>query len=252
MKNRFFGISISLFISGLILVLTGFGAAEEIGALQESIQGRTTGERIAFWAEHFLGRPYDRDPQGIYVTRSVIVADEEMDCMYLTFRAVELALSRTPEEAVQVALDQRFHSRGVLQGGKVMNYQDRFEYGEDMIRSGKWGKEITAQVGRTARIRGSRGREFYEVLSPHEIARRTGRLRTGDILFFFKIPEKRVLDEGVGHMGFIKVESRDQEKRVFLIHAGGVKSRGGAVRKVPLPEYLDKMPFVGVQVTRFE
>ncbi|HSR12569.1 MAG TPA: hypothetical protein VLS90_14100, partial [Thermodesulfobacteriota bacterium] len=207
---------------------------------------------IVFWAEKFLGTPYDKDPLGVYVRRSALVADDEVDCMYLTFRAAELALSRTPEEALEVALDKRFHSRGVVDGEKVVNYQDRFEYGEDMIRSGKWGREITPEVGRTARIRGSRGRDYYEVLSPHEAARRMGRLRSGDLLFFFKAPERRVVEEGVGHMGFVKVETRNNEKTVFLIHAGGSKKKGGSVRKVPLAAYLEEMPFVGVKVTRFE
>jgi hypothetical protein len=225
---------------------------EEIRKFQTFLSNQRAGERMAFWAEKFLGVPYDRDPQGVYVTRAAIVADDEVDCMYLTFRVVELALSRTPEEATQVALARRFQTRGILQERKVLNYDDRFQYGEDMIRSGKWGKEITSRVGRTARIRGSRGYEFYEVLPPHEMARKKEKLRSGDILFFFKIPEKRVVEEGVGHMGIVKVEGKDSEKKIFLIHAGGTKSSGGAVKKVLLVDYLSAMPFVGVKVTRFE
>ena len=60
-----------------------------------------------------MGTPYDIDPLGTYVARSVIVADEKVDCMYLVFRAVELALSSTPAEAIQIALQKRFHSKGV-------------------------------------------------------------------------------------------------------------------------------------------
>ena len=227
-------------------------STEEIQKLQSGLEGKTRAEMIAFWAERFIGTPYDKDPQGAYVSRADIVADDEVDCMYLTFRAVELALSRSPEEAIQVALDKRFHTRGILQDGKVLNYDDRFQYGEDMIRSGKWGRDITPQVGRTARIRGCRGYDFYEVLPPHETARKKERLRSGDILFFFKAPEKRVVDEGVGHMGIVKVEGRDLEKKIFLIHAGGTKSSGGVVKKVLLVDYLSAMPFVGVKVTRFE
>ena len=207
---------------------------------------------MAYWAEKFLGVPYDRDPQGLYVTRAAIVADDAVDCMYLTFRAVELALSRSPEEAIHVALDKRFHTRGILRDGKVANYDDRFQYGEDMIRSGKWGREITSQIGRTARIRGSRNYDFFEVLPPHEMARKQGKLRSGDILFFFKAPEKRVVEEGVGHMGIVKLEGKDSERKIFLIHASGSKSSGGSVKKVPLVNYLSSMPFVGVKVTRFE
>jgi hypothetical protein len=225
---------------------------EEIRKFQTFLSNQTAGERMAFWAEKFLGVPYDRDPQGVYVTRAAIVADDEVDCMYLTFRAVELALSRTPEEATQVALDRRFQTRGILQDGKVLNYDDRFQYGEDMIQSGKWGREVTRQVGRTARIRGSRGRNFYEVLPPHEIARRKEKLRSGDLLFFFKAPENRVVGEGVGHMAIVKVEGKDADKKVFLIHASGTKSSGGAVKKVRLIDYLSGMSFVGVKVTRLE
>ena len=212
---------------------------------------RPVAERIAFWAEKFVGIPYDRDPQGIYVTRKEIVADDAVDCMYLTFRAVELALSRTPEEAVLVALDKRFRTKGVLQGGKVANYDDRFQYGEDMIQSGKWGKDITGQIGRTAKIRGSRSYDSYEVLPPHEVLRRK-KLATGDILFFFKAPEKRVVGEGVAHIGIVKLEGKPGEEEIFLIHAGGTKKAGGKVKKVLLKDYLSAMPFVGVKVTRFE
>ena len=105
----------------------------EIQKLQSGLDGKTKAERIAFWAERFIGTPYDRDPQGAYVTRTQILADDEADCMYLTFRAVELVLSRSPEEAVQVALEKRFHTRGILRDGRVLNYDDRFQYGEDMI-----------------------------------------------------------------------------------------------------------------------
>ena len=219
---------------------------------QSVLSDRPAAERIVFWAGKFVGTPYDRDPLGIYVTRQTIVADDTVDCMYLTFRAVELALSRTPEEAIQVALDKRFHTKGILLDGKVVNYDDRFQYGEDMIQSGKWGKDITGQIGRTARIRGSRGYDAYEVLLPHEITRKKERLRSGDLLFFFKIPEKRVVEEGVGHIGVVELEGKESEKKIFLIHASGTKKAGGKVKKVLLKDYLSAMPFVGVKVTRFE
>jgi hypothetical protein len=245
----------AVLFSSMFFPCLGIGMAfsiEEIQKVQSSLVGKTQGEKIAFWAERFIGTVYDKDPRGAYVTRADIVADDQVDCMYLTFRAVELALSRTPEEAIEVALDKRFHTRGILQNEKVMNYDDRFQYGEDMIRSGKWGRDITRQVGRTAKIKGSRGYDSYEVLPPHETARKKERLQSGDILFFFKAPEKRMVEEGVGHMGFVKVEEKDSEKSIFLIHAGGTKGAGGSVKKVPLVDYLAAMPFVGVKVARFE
>jgi len=64
---------------------------EEIQKVQPLLKDRPIGEKIAFWAEKFVGTPYDPDLLGEYVSKEVIVADERVDCMYLTFRAVELA-----------------------------------------------------------------------------------------------------------------------------------------------------------------
>ncbi len=219
------------------------------------LKGQPVGERIAFWAEKFIGVPYDKDPLGEYVSRAAIISDERVDCMYLTFRAVELALSSTPEEAVQVALERRFHSKGVLQEGRVVNYGDRFEYGEDMIESGKWGREITSELGKTIAIRGARGKAFVEVLSPGALTQGMKGLKSGDLLFFAKEPGKREVGEIVGHMGIVKVVEVGKNQRnrdIFLIHASGTKGKGGAVKKVRLGDYLSKMPFIGIKITRFQ
>jgi len=208
---------------------------------------KPVGERIAFWAERFVGTPYDKDPMGEYVTRAVIVADERVDCMYLTFRAVELALSRTGEEAIQVALGKRFHSKGILKDGRVVNYEDRFEYGEDMIFSGRWGREITSEVGRTVRIKGSRGRDLVEILPSEHLLKDLRKLKSGDILFFVKKPEDRKVEEIIGHIGIVKVA-----REVYLIHASGTKGKGGEVKKVLLKDYILKMDFIGAKITRFD
>jgi hypothetical protein len=216
---------------------------------------KPVGEKIVFWAEKFLGVPYDRDPLGEYVSKATIVSDGRVDCMYLTFRAVELALSHTPEEAIQVALERRFHSKGVLRDGHVINYDDRFQYGEDMIESGKWGKEITSAVGRVVKIKGARGKDFVEVLSSDALMQGMKSLKSGDLVFFAKKPEKREVGEIIGHMGIVEVtevEGSQRSKEVFLIHASGTKGKGGAVKKVLLRDYLSRMPFVGIKVTRFQ
>ncbi len=83
---------------------------EEIASLQREIADRPVGDRIAFWAEKFVDTPYDPDPLGEYVRKNVIIADERVDCMYLTFRSVELAFGKDPDDAVSVALDKRFVS----------------------------------------------------------------------------------------------------------------------------------------------
>jgi hypothetical protein len=228
---------------------------EEIQKFQILLKGEPVGERIAFWAEEFLGVPYDPDPLGEYVSKATIVADERVDCMYLTFRSVELALSRTPEEAIQVALEKRFHSKGILKGDRVVNYDDRFEYGEDMIESGKWGKDITSKVGKTKKIKGSRGRNFVEILSPGALLKGTKNLKSGDILFFIKRPQDRKREEIVGHLGIINVgrnPTSDEGREIYLIHASGAKGKEGVVKKLLLKEYLSGMPFVGVKITRFQ
>ncbi len=219
------------------------------------MKDRPVGERIAFWAEKFVGVPYDPDPLGGYVSKETIVADERVDCMYLTFRATELALSNTPEVAVQIALEKRFRSKGILRNQKVTNYGDRFEYGEDMIFSGKWGREITSGLGRTSTIRGSRGRDALDFLASRHLARGMRYLKSGDILFFIKRPEKREKEEIVGHLGIIKVEQSlnvPEGKKVYLIHASGAKKKGGMVKKVLLEDYISDMRFLGVKVTRFD
>ncbi|MDA8083816.1 MAG: hypothetical protein M0024_09200, partial [Nitrospiraceae bacterium] len=181
-----------------------FMSEKEIVASQAVAGQWPVGDRIAFWAERFVGTPYDPDPLGEYVRKNVVIADERVDCMYLTFRVVELSFSRDEEGAVRIALDKRFPERGILQNGKIVNYKDRFQYGEDMLDSGKWGREITGELGGTLRIAGSRGRPQVRILSRGELQRGAARLRNGDLVFFVRDPARRLSDEIVGHIGIIR------------------------------------------------
>ena len=221
----------------------------EISEMQKKISGGPVGERIAAWAESFVGTPYDPDPLGQYVTTRRIVADESVDCMYHTFRSVELALSNTTAEASELALGLRFRTRGVLgPDGLVQNYSERYEYAMDMVRGGRWGRDVTAELGNILRIRGERGVEYLDILPSEGIIGAMGSLRSGDIVFFIKSPDKRVVGEVVGHLGILKTE----EGEVYLIHASGRKHKGGRVVKVPFTEYASDMPFIGIIVTRFQ
>lgn len=253
----------------------------EIASFQKEIAGKPVGERIALWAEKFVGTLYDPDPPGEYVTKKVIVADERVDCMYLSFRAVELAMSLTPEEAVNIALDKRFINRGKLgNNGKVLNYEDRFQYGEDMLDSGRWGREITEEFGKVTEITGSsrydsqpRGKEKVKVISKNTLLKGLNssnslngssglngsncfsKLKNGDFIFFIKAVEKRKVGEVVGHIGIVKIEHRaesKEQKEIYLIHAGGLKNKGGEVKKVRFSEYINSMPFIGIRVSRFD
>lgn len=240
-------VALLLFFSPSVFALTN----DEITIYQKEVANRPIGERIAFWAEKFIGTPYDPDPFGDYVTKKVIISDDKVDCMYLSFRALELALSRTHEEAIGVALDKRFVTKGVVSNGLVMNYDERFQYGEDMLDSGKWGKEITSMLGKLSYIKGSRGREKVAIISKEDmlnvLKERGNLLEDGDFIYFIKFPDKRHSDEIVGHIGIIKKEAG----KVFLIHASGNKNKGGIVKKIPLIDYIESMPFAGVRIGRF-
>jgi hypothetical protein len=230
-------------------------AAEDIQKNQNLVNTRPIGERIAFWGEQFVGAPYDVDPLGEYVRSEKIVCDYRVDCMYLVFRAVELAQANTPEGAMDRSLDLRFRTRGRIEGGRVINYDERFAYAEDMISSGRWGRDITTEMGESVDIQGLRRGEKTPMLSRGELLKSEvySKLKTGDLIFFVEDPTKRSAGELIGHLGIIKVENGS----LLLIHASGLKSSdqrpgGGVVKKADLLEYFTNMKFIGAKFTRFE
>lgn len=229
--------------------------ADEIFLAQARAAKLPLGKRIAYWAGRFIGTTYDPDPLGLYVRTNRIVADEKVDCMYHTFRSVELAQSNTPGEAIDKALTLRFITQGKLADGLVTNYNDRFQYGEDMVMSGKWGRNITADLGKTTKIAGSRGRDNVDILLKNVLATRTLRqkLQDGDIIYWVKDPKKRVVEEIVAHLSIVRIKSG----KPYLIHAAGSKNQwgtpnGGKVKEVSFADYVRKMRFIGAFVTRFE
>jgi len=247
---RFAAAALFLFISFLPLDSFSFTPAE-INALEPGILEKPVGNRIAFWAEQFIGTPYDQDPLGDYVRRSLIVADERVDCMYLTFRAVELALSGSYQEAVDKALFTRFQTRGVLKDGKVVNYDERYQDGIEMIRSGKYGTEITASLGKTRQFEEPNRGETFDFLPRPELEKGSDQLRTGDIVYFVRDSAK-TSGGLIAHIGIVKVETKEDGsgRIVYLIHASGTKKRGGSVKKVLLDDYLSHMQHAGAKISR--
>jgi cell wall-associated NlpC family hydrolase len=229
--------------------------ADEILLAQTRLAKLPLNQRIVFWASRFIGTPYDTDPLGLYVSTKRIVADEKVDCMYLTFRSVELAQTSTPGEAVERALNLRFITQGKVKDGLVTNYDQRFQYGEDMVTSSKWGKNITADLGTTRQIAGSRGKETVDILPKTVLATRVlqKKLQDGDIIYWVKDPKKRVVAEIVSHLSIVHIKAG----KPYLIHASGDKDcedrpGGGMVKEVPFAEYVRNMRFIGAFVTRFE
>jgi hypothetical protein len=229
--------------------------AEEVLLAQARTESLPVNPRISFWAARFIGTPYDPDPLGLYVRTNRIVADEKVDCMYHVFRSVELAQSSSPAEAIDKALVLRFSTKGILADGLVTNYDQRFAYGEDMVYSGKWGRNITEELGTVKTIPGSRGKEEVNILPKTVLATRTlqKKLLDGDIVFWVKDPKKRVADEIVAHLSIIRIKSG----KPYVIHAAGNKDQngrpgGGAVKEVPFFDYVQNMRFIGAYLTRFE
>jgi cell wall-associated NlpC family hydrolase len=229
--------------------------ADEILLAQARASRLPLGKRIAYWASRFIGTHYDEDPLGLYVRTNRIVADEKVDCMYHTFRSVELARSSTPAGAIEQALSLRFITQGKLADGLVTNYDERFQYGEDMVFSNKWGKNITAELGTPRTIPGTRGRDTVDILPKSVLAMRTfqNKLQDGDIIYWAKDPKKRAAEEIVAHLSIVHIKSG----KPYLIHAAGSKEKegspgGGVVKEVPFADYVHSMRFIGAFVTRIE
>ena len=229
--------------------------ADEILLTQARTARLSLGKRISYWAGRFIGTPYDPDPLGFYVRTNHIVADEKADCMYHVFRSAELAQSSTPGEAIDKALALRFITKGTLVDGLVANYDQRFQYGEDMVYSGKWGRNITADLGMTKKITGSRGRDEVDILPKNILATRAlqKQLQDGDIIYWVKDPKKRVVEEIVAHLSIVHMKAGTP----FVIHAAGDKDHadrpgGGVVKEVLFSDYVRNMHFIGAFVTRFE
>jgi cell wall-associated NlpC family hydrolase len=229
--------------------------ADEILLAQARAARLPLNKRIAYWAGRFVGTPYDPDPLGLYVRTNRIVADEKVDCMYHAFRSVELARSSTPSEAVNQALTLRFITKGSQADGLVTNYDQRYQYGEDMVFSGKWGNNVTTDLGATKTIPGSRGKDQVDILPKSTLLTRglQKNLQDGDILYWVKDPKKRAVEEIVAHLSIVHIKGG----KPYLIHAAGDKDRadrpgGGVVKEVPFANYVQNMRFIGAFVTRFE
>jgi hypothetical protein len=227
------------------------------------------GDRVAKWARWFLARGdvryvYGRSPDG-YVTEGRLCQDFATDCILFMYRTTELARSASAREAVQFAFGTRFYGasveRAVRPDGQV-DYDDpaHLEYSEEMIRSGIWGADVTADCG--AALRDSIGSSH----APPDTVRflPTGgidyaKLRSGDIVWFVGdesapgATEQRHEGTMIHHLGIL---ARDGD-RVMLVHPAmrplpGVYDRTGLV-EVPLATYLSRVSrFKGILVSRLQ
>lgn len=213
------------------------------------LAGMKPSEKVAFWAEFFVGTPYDPEMIGNYVKEGVIVLETSLDCMSHTFRSFELAHAENEETALEKALYFRFPKKGMRSGNKIISYENRFEYGEDMALSGKFGRVVSGKISGLASA-GKTTRQKHEIymLETENALLNLAHFQTGDTIFFVKNPTKRKGLEIVGHIGILKSEGG----KLFLIHASGTKNKGGEVKKVDFESYLKaNFPFFnGIIVTR--
>ncbi len=241
----------------------------EIDARMAEMTALEMGDRIAAWAEYFRQRGdarylYGRDPGG-YVIEGRLVDDFATDCVLFFCRVTELGRSTNALEAVQFAFGTRFLAGSLEQ---IVNDEGRVDYDnpvhldytEDMIRSGVWGKDVTAQVGPARPDQAGSAR--YEPGSFSFIPTADidyAKIRSGDILFFVSNEASpagqavRASGAVIGHVGIARVEGGE----VQLIHPAakplpGVYA-GGRIEKLPLRTYLERVDtFKGIMVTRIE
>jgi hypothetical protein len=241
----------------------------QLDSLANAWAAMSLGDRVAGWARWFLERGdvrylYGRDPGG-YVTEGRLCQDFATDCVLFMCRTTELARSASAREAVQFAFGTRFYGaaveHAVRDDGRV-DFDDpaHLEYSEEMIRSGVWGADVTAECG--AALRDTVGSSH----APADTVRFLptagidyAQLRNGDIVWFIgdetapgAIEQRR---EGtmIHHLGILVREG----DRVMLIHPAArplprVYDRTGLVA-VPLQTYLSRISrFKGILVTRLQ
>jgi hypothetical protein len=238
-------------------------------SLLASEQSLPTAARVGLWTRRFQaaeGVRYVFGPAADgYVAERELVRDHRQDCISLLYRCSELARARDHNDAIVVALATRFAGAApeeVVDAKGRVDYEhaSHLDFSLDMIRSGHWGRDVTAEVG--AAVPDTVGTSRYPAGSFEYVPKNglvEAALREGDVIWFVLDPQvesaRKLRDQYglvIGHVGLVVVE----EGRAHLVHAAvsGLSGwyEGGTVVKVPLTEYLARVErFAGVKVTRF-
>ena len=170
--------------------------ADEIMIAQGQAAELPLGKRIVYWAGRFIGTPYDTDPLGLYVRTNRIVADEKADCMYLTFRAVELARIA---DAGHRRLSRRSPSASSPRAGSPTGWCRTTASASSTARtwcsaaSGGGTSPASWVQRRPSRARAAAMRSSSFPSSCSLSKKLQKQLQDGDIIYWVKDPKKRVV-----------------------------------------------------------
>jgi len=231
--------------------------------------GKTTAQKlpdcITNRKEESFGYRFGLDENG-YVSLGRLFTNGNYDCVSFMYRCTEMARAESIRDNLSWALRTRFagaHPDSVVDAAGRVDYErpEHLDYSLDMIRSGIWGRDISAEVGV---VRGDDiGTSRYGAKSfgwvPAE-ALDHSKLRPGDIVWLVLNPKnskaRKLRDDYglvVGHLGLMSI----QEGRPVLVHAASSdlagEYRGGQVVAVDLATYLNRVDrYAGVIITRIE
>ena len=206
--------------------------------------------------------------EGGYVTEGRLLTGGNDDCVSFRYRCTELARAQTKRENYSWALRTRFAGAAI---GSIVGPDGRVDYDSpehldfslDMIRSGIWGRDVSAAVGEVQAD--AIGTSRYPAGSFSWIPAEKldqARLKQGDIVWFVLNPEnkkaRKLRDEYglvVGHIGVMAKCGNDDQ--LCLLHAASSdlsgQYEGGQVVSVDLSIYLERVErYAGVFVTRLE
>jgi hypothetical protein len=226
-------------------------------------------QRVGRWARRFLAADFADYRFGLapggYAAAGALVDDAHHDCISFLYRCSELARARDAADAVKLAIAQRFAgapAEAVVGADGRVDYDHpaHLDFSLDMVRSGLWGADVTAEL--PGNVEDRHGSARYPPGSFRYLPRAAVAdvdLREGDIVWFVLDPQhaaaRGLRDEHglvIGHVGIIVRDGGEP----WLIHAArsalaGWYERPGVVR-VPLAAYLERVErFAGVVVTRY-
>ena len=244
-------------------------SSEQEDKLLSEEKNLPTAARIGQWARRFL------DAEGVeylfglkdggYVFEGDLVRDDRQDCVSLMYRVTELARADDHRDAVAWALRTRFAGApldSVVDDMGRVDYDrpEHLDFSLDMIRSGNWGRDVTARL--TGATPDSAGSSRYPAASftvVPEAALVEDELAEGDIIWMVLDPNqaasgklRREYGLVIGHIGIVIVE----DGQPWLVHAASSDLEGwyegGTVVSVPISVYLDRVErYSAVMVTRF-